>query len=188
MADIPDLPTIPLSISQATSPNVTEGVANGLTAYDDGTTESIQAEIDAIAPVAPIDPGVGAYDDGTTDGIQAEIDAAAAASGSDVPEIVITAPRPTNQTGTTLNSNAANEQIVPQGNILDNFASYTYRASVYLTTPEQYRSLVYSAKRTVNGYQLLFQSGGAPQQCWWISRSTVSKQSNKHNHTWCRPS
>ena len=171
MADIPDLPTIPLSISQATSPNVSEGVSNGLTSYDPfGTllkrnTETGEFYDPGGLPgdaVAPIDPGVGAYDDGTTDGIQAEIDAAAASADSDVPEIVITAQRPTKQTATSLNSNAANEQIVTQGNILDNFASYTYRASVYLTTPEQYRSLVYSAKRTVNGYQLLFQSGGAP--------------------------
>lgn len=53
-------------------------------------------------------------------------------------------------------------QIVPQPNVLDQYASYTYQAAVYLITPEQYTRMVLSKVKTVNGYQLLFQSGGAP--------------------------
>ena len=52
-------------------------------------------------------------------------------------------------------------KIQPQDNVLDKFASYTYNASVYLLTPPQYERLLNSKNKTVNGYQLLFQSGGA---------------------------
>jgi hypothetical protein len=52
-------------------------------------------------------------------------------------------------------------KIQPQANVLDKFSSYTYQASVYLMSPAQYTQLLNSKKKTVNGYQLLFQSGGA---------------------------
>ena len=52
--------------------------------------------------------------------------------------------------------------ITPQSNILDNFASNTWTASVYLLSPAQYTELVTTKKKRVNGYNLLFQSGGAP--------------------------
>lgn len=53
-------------------------------------------------------------------------------------------------------------QIIPQPNVLDKFSSYTYRISVYLMTPSQYEQLARSHKKNINGYNLLFQSGGAP--------------------------
>ena len=53
-------------------------------------------------------------------------------------------------------------KITPQPNILDQYPSYTYNVSVYLTSPAQYRQLVGLKQRNVNGYNLLFQSGGAP--------------------------
>ena len=61
-------------------------------------------------------------------------------------------------------NNAANDPITikPQDNALDKFASYTYGISVYLMTPEAYKTFVISKKRTLNGSNLLFQSGGAP--------------------------
>jgi hypothetical protein len=52
--------------------------------------------------------------------------------------------------------------ITPQSNVLDKFASTTWAASVYLLSPSQYKDLVLSKKKRVNGYNLLFQSGGAP--------------------------
>ena len=55
-----------------------------------------------------------------------------------------------------------NQPITPQPNVLDNFYSYTYTASVYLMTPTQYERLLRSKKKTISGYQLLFQTGGAP--------------------------
>jgi hypothetical protein len=56
----------------------------------------------------------------------------------------------------------ATDEIVAQPNILDRFASYTYSASVYLLSTVQYQRLLRSKKKSVNGYFLLFQSGGAP--------------------------
>jgi hypothetical protein len=53
-------------------------------------------------------------------------------------------------------------QIKPQANVLDEYASYSYSASVYLLTEDQYSKLLRSKIKKVDGYQLLFQSGGAP--------------------------
>jgi hypothetical protein len=53
-------------------------------------------------------------------------------------------------------------KIVAQPNILDEYNSYTYTASVYLLTNEQHARLQNSKNKTVDGYYLLFQSGGAP--------------------------
>jgi hypothetical protein len=52
--------------------------------------------------------------------------------------------------------------VKPQANILDQFASTAWAASVYLLSPAQYTALMRTKKRNVNGYNLLFQSGGAP--------------------------
>jgi hypothetical protein len=57
-----------------------------------------------------------------------------------------------------------NEQkIVSQPNILDQYASYTYQASVYLCNEASYKQLMLSKKKSVDGLQLLFQTGGASQ-------------------------
>ena len=56
----------------------------------------------------------------------------------------------------------ATDEITPQPNILDRFASYTYSASVYLMSTLQYERLLRRKKKDINGYFLLFQSGGAP--------------------------
>jgi hypothetical protein len=57
---------------------------------------------------------------------------------------------------------AAEKPIVPQPNILDRFSSYTYQAAVYMLTPAQLTAFQRSGKKSVTGYNLLFQSGGAP--------------------------
>jgi hypothetical protein len=76
---------------------------------------------------------------------------------------------PANSSATTPQQNAikqgnlnADGAIEPQPNILDRFASYTYSASVYLMSTKQYTRLLRSKKKNINGYNLLFQSGGAP--------------------------
>jgi len=56
----------------------------------------------------------------------------------------------------------ADGAIEPRPNILDQYSSYTYSASVYLMSRTQYNRLLRSKKKTINGYNLLFQSGGAP--------------------------
>lgn len=95
------------------------------------------ATLTSSSIVAPIAPGVAKKDDGVTVG-----------------------PR---QTATDVNSIYNNSAIVqPQSNILDQFGSYTYSISVYLMNPQQYASLIQSKTKTVSGYNLLFQSAGAP--------------------------
>jgi hypothetical protein len=61
--------------------------------------------------------------------------------------------------------NAANNtsiKVTAQPNILDDFYNYTYSASVYLLKPDQYTRLLNSSTKKIDGYNLLFQSGGAP--------------------------
>ena len=55
----------------------------------------------------------------------------------------------------------ASNAIVAQDNVLDQYASYTYSLSWYLMEPETYKKLMKSSQRTLNGYYLLAQSGGA---------------------------
>lgn len=56
-----------------------------------------------------------------------------------------------------------NKVVTPKPNILDQYASYTYSLSVYLMTPDNYKILVNSKDRTIQGQFLLFQSAGASQ-------------------------
>lgn len=60
--------------------------------------------------------------------------------------------------------NAANNttiKVTAQPNVLDDFYSYTYAASVYLLKPDQYTRLLTTKSKKLDGYNLLFQSGGA---------------------------
>ena len=59
-------------------------------------------------------------------------------------------------------ANNVNVQVTPQPNVLDRYPSYTYVASVYLLTESQYKRVITSKNRKIDGYQLLFQTGGAP--------------------------
>jgi hypothetical protein len=67
-----------------------------------------------------------------------------------------------NATVTAVDNLYGEGSIVPQTNVLDQYASYTYQASVYLMKPETFQQMVSTRKKTLNGTQLLFQSGGAP--------------------------
>lgn len=89
------------------------------------------------APTAAGSPGVGANDDNVTE----------------LPELIITAQRPTTEKFGAIN---------PSPNILDQFASYTWSASIYLMSNEQYNQFIQSRKKSLTGYNLLIQSGGAP--------------------------
>jgi len=74
-------------------------------------------------------------------------------------EVTVTA----TQTRADVSGNlTATDEIIPQPNVLDRFASYTYSASVYLMSTLQYERLLRRKKKDINGYFLLFQSGGAP--------------------------
>jgi hypothetical protein len=57
-----------------------------------------------------------------------------------------------------------NAAIIPQNNVLDQYASYTYSLSWYLMDPKTYSDLILLPNRNLTGYYLLAQSGGAPVQ------------------------
>jgi hypothetical protein len=108
--------------------------------------------------VAPTSTGVGATDDSV--GVDnTGVDAAYGGASQEEFDAITKAQQGT-VTG-ALNSNSL-RPIVPRSNILDRFASYTYRASVYLMSPDEYTQLARSNKKNINSYSLLFQSGGAP--------------------------
>jgi hypothetical protein len=100
-----------------------------------GTSGRLPAQVSGV--VAPTAPGVGQIDDNIA---------------------------PTRQSNETNLNEVYNSDlpVQPEPNYLDNFASYTYGISVYLMTPQQYKTFITSKQRNVSGYNLLFQSGGAP--------------------------
>jgi hypothetical protein len=57
-----------------------------------------------------------------------------------------------------------NAAIIPQDNVLDQYANYTYSLSWYLLDPTTYNNLILLPNRNLTGYYLLAQSGGAPVQ------------------------
>lgn len=68
------------------------------------------------------------------------------------------------RTTTTTDANTAQAnpiQVTPQPNILDRYNNYAWSASVYLMTSAQYSKLLNSKDKKIDGYNLLFQSGGA---------------------------
>jgi hypothetical protein len=63
---------------------------------------------------------------------------------------------------TNLNAAQADPiQVTPQPNILDRYNNYAWSASVYLMNKAQYSKLMNSKDKKIDGYNLLFQSGGA---------------------------
>lgn len=52
-------------------------------------------------------------------------------------------------------------QVKPQPNILDRYNNYAWSASVYLMSGSQYSKLMNSKDKKIDGYYLMFQSGGA---------------------------
>lgn len=119
-------------------------------------TQAITSAQVANIPLKP--PGVGASAEGTAGEAeaQAQLQPGRGAASDD------SASRETQAQQAAIDAefNSA-VAIKPQPNVLDKFSSYTYQASVYLLSPEQYTRLVNSKKKSVNGYQLLFQTGGA---------------------------
>lgn len=56
-----------------------------------------------------------------------------------------------------------NEQlIVPSSNVLDQYSTYNYTASVYLMSLAAIGEMMRSKRKNLDGAQLLFQTGGAP--------------------------
>lgn len=90
---------------------------------------------------------------------------------------------PTPETQSVKTNNGFNDPqpITPQPNILAKFASSTYNASVYLMAPTQYQALIQSKQKKVNGYNLLFQSGGAPTNVGGAKGALSSASTNNLN-------
>jgi len=131
-------PTRTIAQTQSTPQPPTPPTQPGSTnARDDGPTQ------------APTSGGVGA---GTSPN-------ASAARGNDN-----TPPASSNTSQQVINQTFANQRIVAQPNVLDQYASYTYAISWWVLTPEQYNSLT-SGRAPAPGsgnWSLLMQSGGAP--------------------------
>lgn len=53
-------------------------------------------------------------------------------------------------------------KVTPQPNVLDQYSSYTYNASLYLMDQNSYERMINTKEKNLNGAQLLIQSGGAP--------------------------
>jgi len=69
---------------------------------------------------------------------------------------------PRNATRVEIDNIFTETTVTPRPNVLDQYASYNYTASVYLVPRDQYREMMRTKQRILTGSQLLFQSGGAP--------------------------
>jgi hypothetical protein len=105
-------------------------------------------------------------------GGKAQLTAGIGAASADAADNSTTA----TQTNVNAEFNSA-VKVKPQANVLDKFSSYTYQASVYLMSPTQYEQLLNSKKKTVNGYQLLFQSGGAANNVGGVQGASAATPS-----------
>lgn len=134
-----DSRTRPLSQTQAVpAPNINTGRAS-VAALVEGGLDPQQA-LNVAAGGTAIQSGVGARnEDGAT------------VTGNSTKNII----------NDTFGS-ASNQLIVPQPNVLDDYASYTYQISWYLLTPQQYNNLIFSSNFNIGTWTLLVQSGGAP--------------------------
>jgi hypothetical protein len=152
-----DAPTKTLNTTQATY----EGVSGGALPVPGSSTAA--ADANSVNTGQAGTPGTaGNTITGTITGTGSVSAQAAVTPGVDVSNDDRPPKRPDAVTVEVNNGFNKSTLIAPQPNILDRYASYTYNVSVYLTSPEQYRQLVTSKRRKINGYNLLFQSGGAP--------------------------
>ena len=157
----PDTTTPSNAIPPATSENA-EGATTGTNAptktfeqtqatyyENDGTSSTSNTALKA--------PAVGANAEGDAGEAEAQ---AAIKPGVGTKDDAAT-PNPTN-TQAVVNANDFKlVKVVPQPNVLDQYPSSNYIASVYLLNDAQYKRLIASDVKKIDGYQLLFQSGGA---------------------------
>jgi hypothetical protein len=152
-----DAPTKTLNTTQATY----EGVSGGALPVPGTSTAAAAANSVNTGQAGNLGAN-GAVTNGVITGTGSVSAQAAVTPGIDATNEDRPPPRPDAVTVEVNNGFNKTTLIAPQPNILDRYASYTYNVSVYLTSPEQYRQLITSKRRKINGYNLLFQSGGAP--------------------------
>lgn len=149
---------------------------------DDAATDNPTQPAQVLAPAARINPnnvetGTDApvVTTATSQQVPADFDLVPPVVNADSPEgrqAVVGgsepgAAAPNDDSGTRQNTariiNASfNSGIKPQPNVLDQYASYTYNIAWYLMAPNAYKTLQNSARKSINGFQLLMQSAGAP--------------------------
>jgi len=78
-----------------------------------------------------------------------------------------------NTTGQIINA-SFNQRIIPEPNVLDEYASYTYAITWYLLTPDQYNEMTRTQKKNCASWQLLMQSGGASTQAAGITANSTA--------------
>ena len=158
-------PPIGTGFGDDQSEYTTDSLGNTFKTLPDGTSSLYRAaEVDESPPVAPgstLPPGTGFGDDPgeefTTDSLGNTYKNGTLYRAAEVDDPLV---------GPTVGSapvDTGARNIIPQPNALDGYASYTWNASVYLLSPTQYTALLRSKIKNLNGYQLLFQSAGAPQ-------------------------
>ena len=149
---VPPATTTP---TNATQPDV--GASSTGVDQPTKTFDKTQATYDGVSgQTMPAPPTDAASDPNTNVGNQAPTTAGVGEVDDNI--------RPTPKSQSVKVNNGFNDPqpITPQPNILAKFASSTYNASVYLMSPTQYETLIKSKQKKVNGYNLLFQTGGAP--------------------------
>jgi len=148
----------------------TDSLGNTFKTLPDGTASLYRAaEVDESPPVAPgstLPPGTGFGDDPgeefTTDSLGNTYKNGTLYRAAEVDDSLSGSVGGSSTTSAApVDTGARN--IIPQPNELDAYASYTWSASVYLLSPTQYTALLNTKVKNLNGYQLLFQSAGAPQ-------------------------
>jgi hypothetical protein len=87
---------------------------------------------------------------------------------------------PNNNTTAQIINASFNQRIVPEPNVLDAYASYTYAITWYLLTPDQYNEMTISQKKNCASWQLLMQSGGAPTQQAGATTSTSTATAGRN--------
>jgi hypothetical protein len=126
---------IPSNAQPATPPATTNVGTNAPTRPLSSTQSTPPADPNSRAPTSAARPGTGAARDDSSNAVRARID--------DI-------------------FGGANARIIPQNNVLDKYASYTYNISIYIMSPDNYRQLL-QGNRALDNLQLLLSSGGAAQ-------------------------
>jgi hypothetical protein len=166
---VPPATTTP---TNATQPDV--GALSTGTDQPTKTFDTTQATYDGVSGQTMPAPTTDS-DTNTNVGKEASTTAGVGEKDDNIP------PKPETQSVKTNNGFNDPQPIVPQPNILSKFASSTYNASVYLMSPAQYQALIQSKQKKVNGYNLLFQSGGAPTNVGGAKGALSSASTNNLN-------
>lgn len=168
---VPPATTTPTNATQPDVGASSTGIDQPIKTFD-----KTQATYDGVSgQTMPAPPTDTASDTNTNVGNQAPTTTGVGQVDDNIP------PTPESQSVKTNNGFNDPQPIVPQPNILAKFASSTYNASVYLMSPSQYQDLIKSKQKKVNGYNLLFQTGGAPTNVGGAKGALSSASTNNLN-------